>query len=145
MLIKGNLTKTESGDQKWELSWITTPVQIQEEWSIIDLNRRIINREEQSVIGPDRKRCTLYLLQDISNSANEKLSPPWSFPFRQCPLVQNKSSQLLSLSLSKNGPSSPLCAICLCFCRSLLVLLCDSPATSESTHFVGEKTLKVLF
>lgn len=144
MLIKGNLTKTESGDQKWELSWITTQVQIQEEWSIIDLNRRIINRKEQSVIGPDRKRCTLYLLQDISNSANEKLSPPWSFPFRQCPLVQNKSSRLLSLSLSKNVPS-PMCAICLCFCRSLLVLLCDSPATSESTHFVGEKTLKVLF
>ena len=145
MLIKGNLTKIESGDQKGELSWITTQVQIQEELSIIDLNRRIINRKEQSVIGPDRKRCTLYLLQYISNSANEKLSPPWSFTFAQCPLVQNKSSQLLSLSLSKNVPSSPLCAICLCFCHSLLVLLCDSPAISESTHFVGEKILKFLF
>ena len=76
MLIKGNLTKIESGDQKGELSWITTQVQIQEDLSIIDLNRRIINRKEQSVIGGDRKRCTLYLLQYISNSANEKLSPP---------------------------------------------------------------------
>lgn len=85
MLIMGNLTKIESGDQKGELSWITTGVQIQEELSIMDLNRRIINRKEQSIIGPDSKRCTLYVLQDISkkkkkkdisNSANEKLSPP---------------------------------------------------------------------
>ena len=72
MLIKGNLTNTESGGQKGELSWITTGVQIQEELSIIDLNRRVINRKEQSIIGPDRKRCTLYLLQDISKKKKKK-------------------------------------------------------------------------
>lgn len=67
MLIKGNLTKTESGDQKWELcvdyhSSSNTGRMVnhrpkQEESSI---------GKEQSVIGPDRKRCTLYLLQGIS-------------------------------------------------------------------------------
>ena len=110
-VIKGKLTNSESGGQKGELSWITTGVQIQEELSIIDLNRRVINRKEQSVIGPDRKRCTLYLLQDISkkkkgisNSANEKPSPPWTLTFLQGPLVPNKSPQLLSLPLAKNVP-----------------------------------------
>ena len=50
-VIKGKLTNSESGGQKGELSWITTGVQIQEELSIIDLNRRVINRKEKTIIG----------------------------------------------------------------------------------------------
>lgn len=104
MLIMGNLTKIESGDQKGELSWITTGVQIQEELSIMDLNRRIINRKEQSIIGPDSKRCTLYVLQDISKK-KKKISA--TQPTRSChhpelPLfpVSIASKEVLSASFS---------------------------------------------
>lgn len=93
MLIKGNLTKIESGDQKGELSWITTQVQIQEESSILDLNRRIINRKELSAIGPDRKRPTLY--QQLGQWAT---ATTLIFPFSR---VSYGSKQVLSASLSQ--------------------------------------------
>ena len=59
----------KSGDQKWELSWGTTQVQRQEVSSITYRKRRSINRKESSITGPNRKTCTLHLLQEISNLA----------------------------------------------------------------------------
>ena len=147
MLIKGKLTNSESGGQKGELSWITTGVQIQEELSIIDLNRRVINRKEQSVIGPDRNRCTLYLLQDISKKKKryQQLGQreavttlnldfsPGSIGSKQVPSASFSSSR-------KECAPSPLCAVRLCFCRSLLVLLCDPPPFLNQPTLFGRKS-----
>jgi len=50
-----------------------------------DLNRRTVNRKE-STTGPNRKKCTLHLLQEINyldNSANEKPSSPSTPAFLQ--------------------------------------------------------------
>ena len=47
--------------------------------SIIDPNRRITNRKEPSVTGPNQTRYMLSILQEISypsNLTNEKLSSP---------------------------------------------------------------------
>lgn len=79
------------------------------------------------LVSPARYQQKEKKKKGSSNSANEKPSPPWTLTFLPCPLVQNKSSQLLSPPLAKNVPPSPLCAIRLCFCRSLLVLLWDPP------------------
>ena len=111
MLIKGKLTNSESGGQKGELSWITTGVQIQEELSIIDLNRRVINRKEQSVIGPDRKRCTLYLLQYISKKkkryqqlGQREAVTTLNLDFSPGSIGSKQVPSLLSLPLAKNVP-----------------------------------------
>ena len=69
---KGNLTAVKSGGQKRKLSKYHSR-------SITDPNRMIFNREGSSITSPNRKRCTLHLLQEInypSNSVNEKSSSP---------------------------------------------------------------------
>lgn len=51
---------------------------ITERLPLTDLNRKAVNRKE-STTGPNRKKSTLYLLQQIDhldNSANEKPSSP---------------------------------------------------------------------
>ena len=82
--------------------------QSQKELSISDLKNHqqepITNRKESSIIGPDRKRGILHLLQEInypSNSTSEKSLSPWTLIFLQWTFIQNNHFQLPSFSLYK--------------------------------------------
>lgn len=123
------------GGQEEELSSSTTPCQLQK-LSITDLKTKIISRKESSIIGCIREEYKLHLLYETdypSNSANEKLSSPWTLTFLQWIFVQNSPSQLARFSLENNFPL--LCVLDLHIvlavgCLSWTTILCSSGINS---------------
>lgn len=66
--------------------------------------RRIINKKESSVTGPNREGCTSDLVQEINHpysSPNEKLSSLWTLAFLQWTFLQNNPHPPNSSSLIK--------------------------------------------
>lgn len=72
-------------------------------------NRRFPNRNQWSIPGPNRERCTLYLPQEIHypcNSANGKQSP-WALQFKTTPpdfLLFHKITFLSFVGLAHGFP-----------------------------------------
>ena len=73
-LIKGNLTKMESGDQKGEVSSVTLNVDCRMNCQFSDPNRRIVHGKESSIIAPTGK--------DIHCISYKTLTTPITQPMR---------------------------------------------------------------